>query len=128
MTITLNMDAKKYILASSLKKEDIELVKKYRPSALKIQDKDGNDVFAMSYCEGRPYIGKNGITFGSASHEGEYALVVGDLPAGEKVEEQIADMVGAALTHINALEKSIPDAVDAIKTERAALIGSIKKA
>ena len=128
MTITLNMDAKKFILASTLKKEDIELVKKYRPSELKIQDKDGNDIFAMSYCEGHPYIGKNGITFGAESHEGKYAIVVGDLPAGDNVEDKVADMVGVALSYINTLEKALPAVVTGIKEERAALIGSIKKA
>ena len=125
MQIKLFRDLKKFTLTSSLTKKDIEIVKKYRPAALKKQDADGNDIFAMSYCEGRPCVSANGITFGSVSTEGGYAMITGDLPetlpANTTYGDYVADKVGAALVYVNELEESIPGVVNAIQTERAAL-------
>lgn len=131
MQIKIFKDVKKYALTSSLKKEDIELVKKYRPAALKEKDAEGNDVFAISYVEGKPSIAPIGMTFGSASNEGGYAMIVGDLPtvkAGEDYKNAIADIVGSALGHINTLEATIPTVVAEIKSARTALLSSIEEA
>ena len=131
MKITLHRDVEKYVLTSTLRKEDIETVKKYRPDALKIKDSEGNDVFGMSYVAGKPCVSKNGITFGSTNADG-FVIVVGDipanLPAGTSAGEYVADVVGAALTNINALEESIPAVVAEVKAERDELIGSITEA
>lgn len=131
MQIKIFKDLKKFTLTSTLTKEDIGLVKKYRPSALKKQDAEGNDIFAVSYVEGRPCISANGVTFGAASANGGYAMVSGDLPenidAG-KYGEYIADLVGAALPFVNELEATIPEVVNTIKAERAALLGGIVEA
>ena len=131
MKITLHRDVLKYVLTSTLKKEDLELVKKYAPNALKIKDSDGNDIFGMSYVEGKPFVSKNGVTFGSANADG-FLLVTGDIPAklpeGNNAGEYVADIVGAALSSINELEKLLPGVVETIKKERAALIGSITNA
>lgn len=132
MKITLHRDVAKYVLTSTIKKEDLELVKKYRPDALKIKDSDGNDIFGMSFVAGKPCISKNGVTFGAVNADG-FAIVTGDIP--EKLPEgtpnageYVADVVGAALAHVNALEASLPEVVATIKTERAALIGGITNA
>lgn len=129
MQIKLFKDLKKFTLTSSLTKKDIELVKKYRPSALKKQDADGNDIFAISYCEGRPCVSANGVTFGSASNDGGYAMITGDLPeslpANTTYGDYVADKVGAALAFVNEMEASIPGVVNAIQTERAALLNGI---
>lgn len=131
MKITLHQDVKKYVLTSTLKKDDLDLVKKYAPDALKIKDKDGNDVFGMSYCENRSSVSKIGVTFGGVNKDG-CVIVVGDipadLPAGTKPGEYVADVVGAALENINALEAKLPEVVTGIRAQRAELIGSITEA
>ena len=129
MKIKVFNDLKKYTLTSTLKAEDIIMLKKYQPDALVIKDADGNSVFGMSYVEGKPSVSKIGVTFGSASHEGELAMVTGDIPTGtEKVEDYIADQVGAALIHINALEESLPAVITGIKDARKKLIEGIEQA
>lgn len=128
MKIKIFNDTKQYTLTSTLKVDDIKLVQKYRPKALKKKDADGNDIFAMSYVEGRPCVAAHGITFGAKSHEGGYAMIVAALPeveAGVNVKERIADIVGSDLTYINELEASIPTVVEAIRSERAAIINSV---
>ena len=132
MKITIHRDVAKYVLTSTIKKADLELVKKYRPDALKIKDKDGNDIFGMSFVAGKSCVAKNGITFGGVNADG-FAIVTGDVPeklpeGTPSAAEYVADVVGAALAHVNALEKQIPEIVTAIKEERAALIGGIANA
>ena len=132
MQIKIFKDLRKYTLTSTLTKADIELVKKYRPAALKKQDADGNDLFAMSYVEGKPSVFANGITFGAATANGGYAMITGDLPetvpAGTTYGDLIADKVGAALQYVNVLEEEIPAVVASIQSERAALLGGIVEA
>ena len=129
MVIKIFRDLKQYTLTSSIKKSDIDLVKKHRPNALKKKDADGNDIFAVSYVEGKPCVAANGVTFGATSAEGGFAMITGTLPetlpANTTAADFVADKVGSALTLINEFEASIPDVVNAIKTERAELIGGI---
>lgn len=129
MTIKIFKDLKQFTLTSRIKKDDLDLVKKYRPASLKKKDADGNDIFAVSYVEGKPCVSANGITFGSVSAEGGYAMITGalpeSLPAGTTAGDYVADKVGSALAFINEFEQSIPEVVNAIKTERATLISGI---
>lgn len=128
MKITVFQDVNKYALTSTLTTEQIKLVEKYRPDALTIKDSDGNPVFVMNYKEGKPSVSKFGITFGSCSHEGKLAQVVGDLPVipeGQTQGEFIADLVGAAMDHINALEAAIPAVAAEITAARTELIKSV---
>lgn len=129
MQIKLFKDLNEYLIVSALKQEEIELVKKYRPSALKKQDADGNDIFAVSFNSGHPCVSANGVTFGSASVDGGYAMVHGVLPAnlpeGTTYGEFIADKVGPALAGLKEFEESVPAVVAEITAERSAIIGSI---
>lgn len=132
MQIKIFKDLKKYTLTSNITKEDIELVKKHRPLALKKQDKDGNDVFAISYNEGHPCVGEFGVTFGSVASEGGNAMCVFDLPEkipqGMTAADIAADKVGCALDNINEFEASIPAIAAEIAAARAELIGNIEEA
>lgn len=129
MTVKIFRDLNEYTLVSSIKKEDIDMVKKYRPAALKKKDADGNDIFAVSYVEGRPCVAANGITFGATSAEGGYAMIAGeiptDLPANTTASDYVADKISAALAFIGEFEKSIPETVAAIKSDRAKVIEGI---
>lgn len=132
MQIKIFKNLKQYTLTSTLKKSDIELVKKYRPDALKKKDADGNDICAMSYVEGKPCMSANGITFGSADVDTGCAMIVGTLPeklpAGTTYGDYVADQVGSVLAFVNDMEANIPAVVGEITTQRATLIGSITEA
>ena len=118
-------DVKKFSVTSTLKKSDIELVKKSNPNALLIKDEDGNDIFGVSYVPGKSSIGARGVTFGEVN-DGGYLLVVGDIP--EKVEnftEYVADVVGGAVEHLQAIEAKVPAIVAEITETRNTLVNSI---
>lgn len=129
MQIKIFKNLKQYTLTSSIKKDDIELAKKYRPGALKKKDAEGNDIFAISYVEGKSCISNNGITFGAADVDTGCAMIVGSIPddllVGTTAGDYIADKVGSTLAFINTFEATIPEVVNTIKTERAELIDSI---
>lgn len=130
MQIKIYKDPKTFTLVSSIKKADLDLLKKYGPDALKIKDEDGNDLFGISYVEGKHNVSKNGVTFGAVSENGGL-MVVGTLPTlpqGQTASDYVADFVGAALANINKLEESVPAAVASIKEAREQLIGSITEA
>jgi hypothetical protein len=125
MQIKVFMNLKKYTLTSSIKAEDIELVKKYRPKALKKQDSDGNDVFAISYVKGKTSVSANGITFGGEDYDTGHAIVVDDLPDEVGIADYVLDKVSAALPYIEELERELPAVVAEIQSERERVANSI---
>ena len=123
---------KQYALISSIKKSDIELVKKYRPDALKKKNEAGDDIFAMSYVEGKSCVSANGITFRAVDADTGCAVIIGalpdTLPANTTNGDYIADVVGAALPFVNEIEEKVPAIAAEIRAERSTLIGSITEA
>jgi len=128
MQIKIFKDLREYTLTSTIKAEDIIFAKKYCPKALKIQDDEGNDIFAMSYNENHNSVSAVGVTFGGKTADDGYAIVCGKLPGDVKLEdagEYVADMVGAALENINTIEKTLPAVLTDVKAQRKALIDGI---
>ena len=128
MQIKIFKDLKKYTLTSTITKETMELVKKYKPVYLKEKDSDGNDIFAVSYVEGRPCISQKGITFGATNSNG-YVMIVEDLPEtlpeGVTYSDYVADKVGAVNSFVAFFESNLPEVAASIKEERAALMDGI---
>ena len=126
MRIALVGDA--LVLTSTLKVEEIELLKKYKPDALKIKDAEGNDVFAIAYKDGCPGINNKGITFSGESRDGNgYATLTAnlDLNEGEDPKEAVADIIGTPAVKVNEIEAAAPAALAEVLAARAALIDSI---
>lgn len=118
-----------FVATSTIKADDIALVAKYKPDALKIKDKEGNDVFSISYvADGNSSIAPFGITFTGKSRgeDGGYATLTQKLPKGTTdAKKYVADAVGGVIEHVNAIEESLPAVVEEIKTTKAALLDSI---
>lgn len=115
--------ADKFAVNSSIKLEDIELLKKYKPDALKIRDEEGNDLFAIDYKAGQPSISKFGVTFSAVAGRTAKVALTGEIPAGtSNPKEFVADRVGVAVDYINQLENEIPAVVETIKATRKTLM------
>ena len=131
MKVTLLKDVQKYVITSTIKKEQIELVKKYRPNALKVKDAENkNDIFAMSYLEGKSCVGANSITFGSANDAGNL-IATGDIPNGlnkTEAKEWLADKVGAVQAHVKTIEDKFDTLVEEIEASRKTIVDSIVEA
>lgn len=117
------------VLTSSLKVDDIKLVKKYKPEALAIKNDKGTEVFRISYSEGNSNIASFGVTFGGKSlDENGFAQVTTIVPeeaTASNVKELAADLVAPIQGYVEELEDSIPDVVTEINTARNEIIDNI---
>lgn len=119
-------DLNQYAIQSTLKAEDVALVKKYKPAALKTTDAEGNEIFAISYVDGKSCVSTAGVTFGSIGADGTL-MVTGEVPANvENVAEWLADKLGGIANNVATFERTIPDIAADIKAERRAVINSIE--
>lgn len=128
MKLTITADA--YALTSDVKVNDIELLRKHNPDALKIMDEDGNTKFALGYSEGKPNVASFGVTFGGKTRdENGYATITGTIPSDLKTvdaaKEYLADKFGAVYTYLKQLEESIPAAAAKVTSDRKAFTDGI---
>lgn len=131
MKLTITADA--YALTSTIKVQDIELLKKYNPDALNVKDKDNKVVFGVSYSEGKPSVAPFGVTFGGKTRdENGYATITGTIPSdlktAEAAKEFVAEKFGGVVAFLETLEKSIADAAKTVADNRKKLVDSINMA
>ena len=122
--------ANTYALTSTIKVEDIELLKKRNPAALKVKDKDGNELFGVSYTGGKDSVSAYGITFGAKARDNSGAAVlVGTIPATAKTNEEakayVEEVLHTASGYLAQLEASIPEAARKIAEEKATFMNNI---
>lgn len=122
------------VVTSSMKLEDLLTIAKYRPEALVL--KGGEDNKEKLFCvsankRGIGEINKYGATFGSESHDNAKLATItfGLCATGEgDIKEQVADVIGAAITNLSALEETLPAVLNEIAEEKAAVMDSISVA
>lgn len=129
MQIKIFKNLKQYTITSAIKKDDIEFVKKCCPRILKKKDEEGNDIFAMSYVEGKSCIAPHSITFGATDVDSGCVMVVGTIPdeVAERGEsaDYVADMLGGVLDFVREMEPAVTARANEIRAERASLISTM---
>lgn len=86
---------------SKLTAEAIKALQKHIPSALKMRDQEGNDIFAISYKEGQASISEYGICFNKTDSEGCLLLTV----AADMTNKEIADEYAAIIMKAKEIEE-----------------------
>lgn len=121
MKVTVNGNA--LVLTSDIKAKEIELLKKVNPSALKLKDEDGNDIFAIGL-SANGGINKNGVSFdGKTRDEDELATVTVNVPAGTKdVEQWVSDTVLPVWDNLTKISEQITAAGEKYGADKAALL------
>lgn len=117
------------VITSSMKLEDIRLIKKYRPKALFLKGgEDGKeDIFGIDVTDGSGSVGKYGISFGKATRDDDkLAIVTVDIAdcVGD-IKEYITDKYGAILVNLNKLEAQLPAILDEVAAEKAEIASNI---
>lgn len=116
------------VVKSTLKLEDLVLIKKLRPDALILKGgEDGKEpIFGIGVVSGTGFINKVGASFGSASREDGRAIIT-MVADGVKtdIKEYIAEEFGAALINLAKLEATLPAVLEEIAAEKAAVVDSI---
>lgn len=118
---------KAMILTSSIKTEDIKLLEKYKPAALRIVSEDGkSDIFAIG-TGSRPAVCEFGLVFdGTARDDSGCACATFSVPEDvSDVKEWVADKIGIAAGHLMDLEARLPEVITDLKAVRAELINNI---
>ena len=117
------------VVTSALKLEDLRTVAKYRPKSLILMG--GNDgkepVFRIAVGRGAGDINQYGVEFGQETRD-EAKLATLTMVAtgiGEDIKEFVADKIGGALINLNKLEETLPDVIEEINAEKAAVLESI---
>lgn len=122
------------VLSSDAKLEDIKLLEKYNPDALKLYktNEDGKKecVFTVKTAtSGEGGINARGAIFTAAAYDGTgMATITAKVPEGvtpENLKEKVAEMVGTGIISLKQVEEKIPDAVAAVKAEKASILENI---
>ena len=125
MEITVAGDA--FVMTSSITVEQLELLAKHDPDSLKILDEEtGNELFAVSYREGKPGIASFGVTFGGKSRgdkDAGRATYTGSIPAGTAdAREYVTELIGCkAAVYLKELEASVPKVAEKLAAARKEL-------
>ena len=127
MQIKLIPDAKCCVIATTIKKDDVLLLKEHKPQALKKVDSEtGDEIFAINYREGASSWTKFGVTFGSVNADG--CLTVNATVDGED-EEKLKDAVVHNLMGISEylieFETSVAAEASAIREQQQTLRDTI---
>lgn len=96
------------VFNTSLTKEAIEKLQKHNPSALKIQDENGNDIFAIGFGSGS--ITEYGVNFDKVDSEGKALISV----QATKTNEEIADEYAKILIKVKEIEEKALAAYEAL--------------
>lgn len=122
------------VITSAIKLDDLKLVKKYKPEALTVWEKDEDGVkepvFSASVFDGEEgTINECGVVFGKANPDGfaQITMLV-KAPADKDIKELVADSIGGGLMKLKAFEEYLPGVVDTLNAEHEAILGSIEVA
>lgn len=125
--ITIAGDA--VVVTSTMKLEDLKLIKKYRPKELFLKGgEDGKEtIFGIAVVDGCGDIGPYGVSFGRESHdESKLATVTMCMKSGAgDIKEVVADEIGYAVMLLGKLEEKLPAVVEDIKAEKTAILNNI---
>lgn len=126
----INVIAKAVVVTSTLKIDEIKLVKKYRPEALTLFEGEGDKkepVFCIGLTRGAGEINQYGVSFSeNTPGDGKEAQATMILPDGiSDVKEYVSDAIGRAVIKLNKLEATIPGIIEEIKAEKAEIEANI---
>ena len=108
--------------SSTLTLEAIKALQKHMPSALKMRDIDGNDVFALDYKEGQGSISEYGICFNKVDSDGCALLSI----QTDMTNKEIADEYAAVILKAKEVEAWATDAYASLVEQLADVEASIE--
>ena len=111
------------VITSALKREDLELVTKYRPEELFLYEGEGKEkepVFGVGLTDkSAGNINKSGAEFGPATSQDGYATITLLIdPEETNVAAMLEDKIGPGLLKLDQIEAHIPTVLEAIKADQ----------
>lgn len=125
----INVTGNAIVLTSSIKYADIEKAKKYRPEALKLVDKDGNEYFAIDTGNSGQCAQANGlgVVFNGKTHDenGFATNTIMFSAADGDLKEKVADLYGEAIINLKKLEEAFGGRIAEIDRQREEVLADI---
>ena len=117
------------VVVSSMKKEDIEKIAKYRPDALILKGgEDGKEpIFRVGVTSsGMGSINTYGASFAGEARDGSGLAIITLIGVeGEDIREAVSEKIGPAILNLNKLEEKLPDVLAEIDAEKAEIQANI---
>ena len=123
-----------FVITSTLKYEDIQLVQRVRPKALNLYEETETGkvvpIFRIAAAGGKfcqDDINEYGIVFRKGSHDGGFAQITAKVPGGDaSPRELVAMLIEVPLMNLNRLEYILPDVIDEINAQKQEVLDSIE--
>ena len=113
------------VLTSALKAEDIELLKKCKPDALKLKNEDGNEVFGISY-DKKGGFNKYGLTFDRVNDNGFASYNFECEGKRDEIVKSISETIGSIAGYVAQIEKTAAAEIQSINTAKAEFVSNIE--
>lgn len=118
------------VITSALKLEELAIIKKYRPKALKLMGGENNkeELFCIDVgTSGNGGISSYGACYCGATHDTEKKACITITLEGVQgdVKEYVADEYGEAVTYLNQLEAALPAVLTDIEKQKAGIMANI---
>lgn len=117
------------VVTSTLKKEQILKLAKYKPDALVLKGgEDGQDeVFKIGLTDKNPgQINSFSAVFGGTSTDGYATLTMALPPIEGDVKTKVAELIGPAILNLNKVEETIPGVLAELDEQTAAILENIE--
>jgi len=116
-----------YVITSAVSQADLEMVKKYRPSALTIVESETNETL-FKVGTGYNSLSDYGISFGGVSNDdAKLATATLSIPSDvENAKEYVLDKAGLAIACLIKIEEGVADALEDIRTELDTIAQNIR--
>lgn len=120
------------VIVSTATPEQLKMLKKYRPSALKLYEGEGaakKEVFMAGIDSGAGCINKYGAIFSDRTDKNGKATITMTIPEDvADVKEWAADTLGVSILHLRKLEKQFAPMLEDVKQEKDAVAAAIQVA
>ena len=117
------------VITSTATPEQLKMLKKYRPSALKLYEGEGaakKEVFMAGIEAGAGCINKYGAIFSDRTDKNGKATITMTVPEDvTDVKEWAADTLGVAILQLRKLEKQFAPMLEDVKQEKEAVAAAI---
>lgn len=110
------------VINSELTLDAVKALQKHIPSALKLRDEDGDDVFAVSFNNDKASFSEHGICFNKIDSEGKVLLTINSTMSNE----EIADEFAAVLMHLEMVEETATLAYKSLKEQLLDIASAIE--
>ena len=126
MRIKFYRETSTLVIASSIKKEDLDFALKYSPDILTVKDVENNEVFKVEFVENKSNISPFGVTFGRMDSNGNMLMVKQITCSEEEILEEIYDYVNPVISYLNILEESFTNEIRRLREQKDEFMNSVE--